>query len=238
LRDRIEKRLDELRESMNLALPHEFRTPLTGILGFAEMLEEAQGYSAEETVYIGSQIHRSALRLHKLVERMLLLSELDSYMASPEKRKILGKSSAAVDLAVIQAIDVQGAEFQREEDIQYSPFEVQAAISEAHLSRVVEEVLSNALKFSDKGSTVEVTVSRDAGCVVLSIHDLGRGMSQEQIRSIGAFVQFDRVRHEQQGSGLGLAIVKRICDLYGGSLSISSSESEGTIVKISVPGAE
>ncbi len=68
--------------------------------------------------------------------------------------------------------------------------------------------------------------------VLIIIRDEGRGMSQEQISKVTAFQQFERRYHEQQGAGLGLAIAKTLAELYGGSLSIESTEKIGTTVTI------
>ena len=238
MRDKMQKRLDELRKSISLALPHEFRTPLTGILGFAELLQQTQGLSAEETVYIGSHIHKSATRLHKLLERMLLLAELDSNLANPERVKMLRASSSAIGLAVGQTIEAQGLESQRKNDFIVSLVEASVKVLEPHLLNAIEEIVNNALKFSTKGSEVRVTAFVESGRVVITVQDRGKGMSEEQIKNIGAFVQFDRNRNEQQGAGLGLALVKKICDLYGGSLRIECPETSGTNATLSFPSAD
>jgi len=237
VRDKIQKRLDELRRSMTLALPHEFRTPLTGILGFSEILQQTQGLSSEETVYIGSHIHKSATRLHKLVERMLLFTELETELASPERIKALRSSSAAVGVILGQVIESLGFETQRKEDVQTSLVDGRVRVLESHLSKVAEEILSNALKFSKKGTKVLVSTAVGSGRVIISVEDQGRGMSEEQIKSIGAFVQFDRNRNEQQGPGLGLALVKKICDIYDGVLTIDNSE-PGVKTTINFPEAD
>jgi two-component system, sensor histidine kinase and response regulator len=231
MQDNIKKRLDEFRKNINLALPHEFRTPLTGILGFAEILQEAQDLSPEETVHIGSHIHKSATRLHKLLERMLLLVELDSILASPERKKVLSGSSS-VRLTIGHVIETQGLETQRKDDIHVSIVDATIGVLASHLERLIEEILDNALKFSNKGSKVDVTASLESGRVSISVEDRGMGMSPEQINNIGAFVQFDRKRNEQQGAGIGLALVKKICDLYDGSLTIERSKTGGTKVTL------
>lgn len=238
MQDNIKKRLDEFRKNINLALPHEFRTPLTGILGFAEILQETRDLSADKTVHIGSHIHKSATRLHKLLERMLLLSELDSILASPEHRKALSDSVCNVAQTIGRVVETQGLETQRRDDIQVSLVEARIGALESHLEKVIEELLSNALKFSNEGAKVDVTNSLESSRVSISVEDHGKGMSEEQINDIGAFVQFDRRRNEQQGAGIGLALVKKICDLYDGSLIIKRSEAGGTKVTLTFPTAD
>jgi len=237
MQDNIKKRFDEFRKNINLALPHEFRTPLTGILGFAEILQETPGLSDEETLHIGSHIHKSATRLHKLLERMLLLSELDTILASPEHKKTLRSSICNVGQTIGRVVETQGLESQRKDDIQVSVVKATICVLESHLEKVIEEILSNALKFSSNGSKVDVAASLESGRVSISVEDHGKGMSVEQVNNIGAFVQFDRKRNEQQGAGIGLALVKKICDLYDGSLIIERSETGGTKVTLTFPAA-
>ena len=238
LEQQMQTKLDELRKSISLALPHEFRTPLTGILGFAEILKDSKSLSQEEAAYIGTHIHGSAKRLHRLLENMLLMAELNVDAADPSRIKSLRSSSCSIGNVITQRVEAHALEAGRNEDVQASISEARIKVLEAHFSRVIDELLSNALKFSNKGSKVEVKTSIEGGTAVISIEDRGKGMTQDQIQRLAAFVQFDRVRNEQQGSGLGLALVKKIAHLYGGSLSIESSKSVGTKVILKFPLAE
>jgi signal transduction histidine kinase len=70
---------------------------------------------------------------------------------------------------------------------------------------------------------------------ILEISDRGRGMTVEQIKNLGAYIQFDRQLHAQEGSGLGLAIAKRLTELHGGKMEISSIPDRGTTVRIELP---
>jgi signal transduction histidine kinase len=202
------------------------------------MLEQTEGLSAEETVYIGSHIHKSATRLHKLLERMLLLSELDFILASPERKKALSGSFSDVRLTIERIVETHGLETQRKKDIQVSIVKAKLGVLESHFEKVIEEILGNALKFSNKGSKVDVTASLESGRVSISVEDHGKGMSAEQINNVGAFVQFDRKRNEQQGAGIGLALVKKICDIYSGALIIERSETGGTKVTVTFSAAD
>ncbi len=108
-------------------------------------------------------------------------------------------------------------------------------IADSYLRKIIAELVSNACKFSLPKSTVTLDGEVRGGFYVVSVSDEGRGMKPEQINSIGAYMQFDRERHEQQGQGLGLEISKRITDLHGGSLTISSTLNVGTTVQVFLP---
>jgi signal transduction histidine kinase len=106
------------------------------------------------------------------------------------------------------------------------------AVKPEILSRIVEELVDNACKFSRQGTPVEVGLSSDGR---LTITDQGRGLTKEDIAHIGAFQQFDRKKHEQQGLGLGLVLVQKLADLSQAKLSITSQLGEGTQVEIALP---
>lgn len=99
-------------------------------------------------------------------------------------------------------------------------------------SRIVEEIVDNACKFSRQGTPIHVQLGNDGAVVVT---DQGRGMTPKQINQIGAFKQFDRKRYEQQGLGLGLLLVQKLTHLHGAKLDIASEPGSGTRVQIAFP---
>ena len=110
-------------------------------------------------------------------------------------------------------------------------------IAPVYLTKIVEELIDNALKFSKAGTIVQLSSEEEGPEVHLIIQDEGRGMSKEQINRVSAFQQFNRDFFGQHGAGLGLAIAKMLAELYNGSLSIESREDWGTTVKVSLPKA-
>jgi signal transduction histidine kinase len=103
------------------------------------------------------------------------------------------------------------------------------------MTKLVDEVIDNAFKFSVAGTTVRVESSLHDNVYTLSVTDRGTGMGQVQIRDIGAYSQFNRKMQEQQGSGLGLAIVRRIAELHGGEFKVESQIGLGTRVAFKLP---
>jgi signal transduction histidine kinase len=94
---------------------------------------------------------------------------------------------------------------------------------------IAEELTDNACKFSRKETAITVHFSPDG---ILTVTDIGRGMSPEEITQVGSFQQFDRKKQEQQGLGLGLALVQKLTARCGGEFSIESRPAEGTTVKV------
>jgi signal transduction histidine kinase len=105
-------------------------------------------------------------------------------------------------------------------------------ISSAKLSKIVEEIIDNAFKFSQPNTPVKIRGFVSNNKFHLFIIDYGRGMTQEEITNLGAYVQFERKIHEQQGSGLGLSIARKLVELHGGEFSIESIPEKQTIIRI------
>lgn len=238
LQRQMQTKLEELQKSISLSLPHEFRTPLTGILGFAEILKESRKLSEEESAYIGTHIHKSARRLQQLLEKILLMAELHAEEADPSRVKFLRALSCPIGIVISQRIEVQALELGRKSDVRLSIEDARVRVQENHFSRAIEELIDNAMKFSGKGTPLTVETSIRGDRAIIAIENKGKGITREQIQRVGAFVQFDRQRHEQQGTGLGLGLVKKIAELYDGSLSIESPDSAGTRVVLTLPLAE
>jgi two-component system, sensor histidine kinase and response regulator len=98
-------------------------------------------------------------------------------------------------------------------------------------------LVDNAFKFSRLGNPVWIQTRLSERHCVVRVSDKGRGMTAEQIASIGAHMQFERRFYEQQGAGLGLIIARRLAELHGGDLTIDSVPAEQTMVQLSLPKA-
>lgn len=233
-RAEAEKKLNDLRDNITLMLPHEMRTPLNGVLGFAELLHTgADGMSPEEIAEMGKDIYDCGKRLERLIENFLIYVQLEMAAADPTKAaEMRGKvSSNAAELVSRKVNEIAAAE-QRTADLTLQVDPTPVPVGSDYVLKLAEELVSNAFKFSKPGTPVKVTLSQSEGGVVLAVHDRGHGISPEQIAKIGAYMQFDRKSQEQQGAGLGLIIAKRITELHGGILSISSDAEQGTTVAV------
>ncbi len=236
-REQAERRLDTLRSNITLSLPHEIRTPLSGIIGFAEVLRDDNAHlKPEEISEMASLILKSAKRLGNLTENFLSYAQLEVLASDPERVALLRtERTAMLDMHIEELSKKKGEEVGRINDLVLHLSGGEAAISTAHMRRVVEELIDNALKFSQAGSVVELTSERVGDTFRLRVKDAGVGMSAEEISEFQAYRQFHRKRREQQGTGLGLAIVKRLVELYGGSLAIESEVGKGTTVVVELP---
>ncbi len=243
---RMAAQIDALRSSISLSLPHELRTPLNGILGFAELLMETPEIQALPDVReMVCGIYDSAKVLHRVTQKFLLYAELEVAAASTGAMKLTPyHKGIPIALAELQPALKETAErFGRASDLQLllpTPLPVvYGRVSAAKLYRTIDELVDNAFKYSDPGTAVEVKLSlepsSDGRRLRVSVTDRGRGMTPEQIESIGAYMQFERKLYEQQGSGLGLAIAKRVAQLCGGDLAVESEPGQHTTVRLELP---
>jgi signal transduction histidine kinase len=228
---RVEDRmLVKLRNSLHSTLPHEFFTPLGGIIGLIEILRGSfTTFSPEEIEEMLDDLHQSALRLHRSLRNYL--SILDLQAISPESAPLLKEPLSARDVKAGLQSGMNEA-LRRNGRVENVVFEVEECAVMATLSDVTlmaEELVDNAAKFSPQGSEIALRFMADG---VLAVTDQGRGMSAEEIEQIGAFQQFDRKKHEQQGLGLGLILVQKLTAKCGAKLTIQSELTKGTQVRI------
>ena len=233
LRKYYNSQFDDIKAHIVKSFPHEFRTPLTGILGCAEILKEDKDLPAEEVKKIGVAIYKSGQRLRRLLENMILLGDLQFWMNDKKRIATMRRESTTLLHELIRSAAEREAEIQnRPDSISIEVKDSPVQISSMHLTKIVEEIINNALKFSDPGTKTYISSEKIDAKVVITIRDEGRGMSIEQIDKVISFQQIESRHQEQQGAGLGLAIAKTLTELYGGSLTIESTEKKGTTVKI------
>ena len=239
----IEKRsqhyLNELRNNLSRALPHELRTPLNGIISSADILREYyDSMDQEEIKEMADMIKDSAQRLYELIQKFLLYSKLEIITAIPEESNvILAGETDSTELIVESIATEKSKECQRQEDLNLELTDCQIAVAENWFMIIVKELVDNAFKYSELGNKVilKTILVPERKQMILQVEDRGRGMTQEQLKNIGPYMQFDRDIYEQQGAGLGLSICKRLVEMYSGSFSIESTHQESTIVSIALP---
>ncbi len=241
VRKSIEAKLQQLREVMFYALPHEFRTAVSGIRGYADLLIQGLGngepMSYEELRDIGVAIRTAASRLNRLVENFIIYAQLQSVAEDEEvlyqmRQKVTDPAREVVgDVALSLAV-----QYQREEDLDLVlNHDVPVAIEYHHWHKILYEVIDNALKFSPPGSRLRIRDAVEDNDYVVIVQDQGRGMTPEQREQIAPYVQFGRQQYEQQGMGLGLAIALLLVEFHHGVLAFSDTPNGGTTVRVAMP---
>lgn len=221
--------IEELRVNITSSIPHELRTAIGIIEGYANfVLEDAEEINPVQREMMEA-IHENAHRLHLMAEKYLW------YLRSHVIELSEGRASNQHTDSLIHPIALNISErFDRHDDLQLNLEPIDLRIDPDYLRKIAEETIENAFKFSEARTPVKVDASLDGQNYNLRITDNGRGLTAEQISKIGAFMQFDRKLYEQKGTGLGLSIAKRLSELSGGQLTVQSTD-QGTCVTVSLP---
>jgi len=230
-------KLKELSDNIITALPHELRTPLNTILGFSDMLMlEAPRLKPNQVTEWAQHINDAATRLYRLVENYLTYVRVEVMSQDPLRVDAVKNKHVDVESVVQYQAMHKAQQFKRPNDLQIDiAGNHNLLLPEQDFSKIVDELMDNAFKFSMEGTPVEVKGFAQDKHYILTITDHGRGMQQDQIDSIGPHMQFDRWFYEHQGNGLGLTIARRLAEVYGGELKVTSEPEKQTIVTVRLP---
>ena len=234
LEEKQQTTLRMLRKNITYALPHELRTPLSLISGYAHLLEMDQGKRSPEDVMESARIIASAsARLERLIENYLIYAQVELICSDPSEleaaRNHVVKNCASV---IAASASHQAKKWKRADDLQLDLCNLALRISETDLSKIMLELVDNAFKFSTPGTPVFVQSMVEEDWLYIVIRDEGHGMTAEQIGLLGAYMQFGRELYEQQGLGLGFTVAKRLIELHEGEVKVNSKPGEGTTVTI------
>lgn len=233
VQEHTEAALNELRLNLISQLPHELRTPLNGIIGFGQLLQDnPTNYGPQEVAEFGTAIYKSGQRLYRLIQNYLIYAQLELKNVDASDGEELDEAG----LICRKKAEEVAKRYNREADLLVYAGVTRVFAKRDNFEKIVEELVDNAFKFSEPGKRVIVTCQMAGGTFKLSVVDHGRGIAQDDIRRIGAYMQFDRMLHAQQGSGLGLIIARRIVELMQGEFTLESKVGEGTTIQVSLPG--
>ncbi|MEO0535372.1 MAG: hybrid sensor histidine kinase/response regulator [Cyanobacteria bacterium P01_A01_bin.123] len=230
----LEGTLNELNGNVASKLAHELNTPLNGILGVLGLLKaNLEDMDTAEIHEMLALADLSAHRLDSLTKKFLVYLELE--LADSRQQPIAAAQTEFLSAALAADLRAHAQSVNRGSDLRFDIETAEVSISKRYLSVVLYELIDNALKFSPPQTPIKVSSQVVGEMLTVSIHDLGRGMTTEQIAKIGAFMQFERKTYEQQGAGMGLKLVEKIVELAGGRFSITSVYQQQTVVKLALP---
>lgn len=240
LQKRRDEEIEDVKHRILLTLSHEFRTPLTYIINYADMLNATDPTaSREDFLEFMDGIRRGAKRLNKLVEDFLVLVEIETGEAKEAyhyRRQEFDDTSAW--LRVVARRFQADAEAKDLELILDIPDNLPSIVGdEIYLTDAIGRLLDNAIKFSrEESEWVRVSASQSDGYLRIDIHDQGIGVEPENVdRLFDLFHQLNRQEMEQQGTGAGLAICKGIIEIHGGKVALESVQGEGSTFTIMIP---
>ena len=224
------QKVETLKTDFIANVSHELKTPLTSIQNYATLLQDKTLTDAERSEYAAS-ISQSAKSLSELITNILRLNKLENQEIFPDH------SSFDLSEQLVQSILLYEDRWEEKNidlDIDI-PEGIHIKADEELLSIVWNNLLSNALKFTENGGKITVSLRPGADSVTVSIRDNGIGMDPEMQNHIfEKFYQGD-TSHAAKGNGLGLALVKRIIDITGGEIRVKSAPGEGTEFTVILP---
>lgn len=225
------KNFEELKSNISMYIPHELRTPLVSILGFADLIiASLDDLDKDEIRQMALKVKSSGLRLYERVEKFLYFAELELEKTSNHQNDDFSISELYVRNLIATRFKEKNLE-----SISYDVEEGNIKISQDYCARIIIELIDNAFKFSQDDKEIVITGRIKNDEYIFSVADNGIGISEEQIKQISAFKQFDREEYQQEGNGLGLAIVTNILKLTGGRLEIESDPSVSSKISVIIP---
>lgn len=230
------ERANESKTSFLRNMSHELRTPLNSIIGFSEVLEQQMFGALGNDRYLeyAHLIRTSGSHLLTLINEILDLSKIEAGRYELV-RETFDLADLVSDCGSLMAGQLEAGELTLETDLPAGGVDVDA--DETAIRQVLLNVLSNAVKFTEKGGTVSVRLTATAETAQLVVSDTGIGISPNDLRRV--MIPFEQVdtgfAAAKQGTGLGLPIVKSLIDLHGGSIDLASALGRGTTVTIWLP---
>ncbi len=221
--------VETLRTDFIANVSHELKTPLAVIRNYGTMLQ-SPGLPEEQRLEYAKAITGQSRRLADLITNILKLNRLENQQIYPAaKRYNLGEQLAECLLNFENTWENKNIDI--ETDLEEEVF-VQS--DGELLSLVWNNLFSNALKFTEPGGTVSVTLKTEGDYAAVRVADTGCGISKETGRHIfEKFYQGD-TSHSAQGNGLGLALVKRVVDIVGGDISVESEVGKGSAFTVRI----
>jgi two-component system, OmpR family, phosphate regulon sensor histidine kinase PhoR len=244
-RRQLEQEAAAVSDDLIATVSHELRTPLTSIIGYTELLADivAARVTAsdlnEELTRMLQIVERNAIRERGMVEALLTMAFLDS--EGEDTRVALGPVDLNKLACQVVEDHLPGA---RSRGVALSVTENDTVGAVAgdrfRLYQVLDNLVSNAVKFTDPGGQVHVSVHDGGKLASVEVTDTGSGIAPADMPRL-----FDRlyrspsaIASQKQGAGLGLPIVKRIVDAHDGHISVRSTPAHGTLVQVDLPYAE
>jgi two-component system phosphate regulon sensor histidine kinase PhoR len=221
----------ELRSQFAATVSHELRTPLAGIRAMVETLKDPEIPSEDRERFL-EKIDRETNRLGQLVDDILFLSSLESGASNLEGATEL----RPLVESLLEKLEPLSANF--EVKIRASvPEGLNVPLPERMASTVLSNLLENAVKYSGRGSQVEVIAGREGSYIKFQVKDDGIGIDAEHLPHIfERFYRVDKSRSRRLGgTGLGLSIVKHVVESAGGEVGVNSREGFGTEITVLLP---
>ena len=221
---------EQMRREFTANVSHELKTPLQGIIGSAELIENGMVQPEDMPRFVG-HIRAEAQRLVTLIGDIIRLSQLDEGEVLPKERLDL------LEVAQGAADDLQAEAEKKNVHLSVSGEPAELEGVRQLIYEVAYNLGDNAIKYNVDGGSVSINVSSDGKTAKLTVSDTGIGIAAEdQSRIFERFYRVDKSHSKESGgTGLGLSIVKHAVQYHGGWISMDSAPGKGTSISVSLP---
>jgi len=225
----LEKNAEIMRREFSANVSHELKTPLTTIIGFAEMIKEGLITDQESIKKYCGMINNEGLRLITLIEDIIRLSKIEEGVdidnstiinlkdISNEVCKLLSNKADDRNIKLLSHVE-----------------NICMKANKSYISELLYNLVDNGIKYNYNGGIVEININKCSGIINIIVKDNGLGISDEHLdRIFERFYRVDKSRSKETGgTGLGLSIVKHIVEVYDGKIEIRSKKNKGTEITI------
>lgn len=234
------EQLVQLNEEKNQFLhiaAHDLRSPLSSLVGVADLLEYSDDTDSESKESYIHIIKQSTGRMINMIDDLLDVNNIEKGLNGDEF-KTIDAQSITQSLANIYRKRAEAKNITLEKEFEDQPLYIKA--DESHLRSIIENLLSNAIKFTSPGGLVTFKTAKENKRVIISIKDNGPGISDEDQEKL--FNRFSKLSNKPTGdessTGLGLYIVKCLTDELGGEITYETALGKGTTFTVSIPGVD
>ncbi len=230
--NKVLRRLSRIRTDFFTNVTHEFRTPLTVILGLSSQLQAEKEITLAETNSYLRAIDRQGKHLLSLVNQLLNMSKINAGMDNPRWQK--GNIVAYVRM-VVESFHLYARNKQLELTFSCNDPVITMDFVPHYIDNILQNLISNAINFSPSGSTISVVLSRAGNKVTLQVADTGSGIAKEdQERIFDLFYQGGE-KKKGNGSGIGLSYTRQMVEMMNGKIEVMSEENRGSLFTVVLP---
>lgn len=226
---------EKIRSDVFTKITHEFRTPLTIILGLSKQLREQKDLSGTNTLTYINAIERQGRNLSELVSQMLDITKLQ--MSDDPVEWKTGNLVSFVEM-VFESHSIYAREHGMELQFFCDQTEIETDFAPNHLRKILYNLLSNAIKYSEPGSKINLVLGildRDHRKFVLKVIDQGRGIKDEDLPHIFDLFYKGNDNDSHGSNGIGLALTQQLVDILNGSIEVKSQVGKGSEFIVTLP---
>ena len=227
----LERKIQQMKEDFFHSVAHDLRAPLLTMQGYIKLLEKEFPPEARQSGYVRN-VKDSSDRLFKLLENILDISRMEAGQLKPDLRKIDAAEFLSAAAENFRALfEEKGVSLTVETP---GPGKLEFPADSSLLRRVIENLLSNAWKFTPKGGKVTASARSENGGLIFTVADTGPGIPPGQLEAVFEKYKQLKAGDGESGFGLGLAISRKIVELHGGTIRAEAGEAGSRFI-VSLP---